>query len=288
MGAGKSTVGRIVAGRLGMPFVDTDALIEEGVGMSVLEIFEQQGEAYFRALESWVCKRVAGEGEQVVALGGGALLNHESNMALLDSGVMILLACRRDVLLSRLEGSALRGERPLLAGDFASRLDELMEARKEIYEKIDLALDTSELTPEEAADKVVAMYKRARPPVARRPLASSLGGNLYTAGSPFGATVVRVHSPSGEYKIYLGRRLLRNIGALLTPLKLGRRVVVATDSNVGALYGEKVVSTLVESEFDAHLVAMPAGEEHKSWESVELFVEGFLKAGLDRGGWVLA
>jgi 3-dehydroquinate synthase len=65
-------------------------------------------------------------------------------------------------------------------------------------------------------------------------------------------------------------------------------VVVATDRNVSALYGEKVVSALADNEFDAHLVEMPAGEEYKTWESVEMLVEGFLKAGLDRSGWVLA
>jgi shikimate kinase len=188
MGVGKSTVGRIVARRLGMPFVDTDALIEEGAGMSVREIFERKGEAYFRTLESWVCKRVASEGGQVVALGGGALLDNNNHVTLLASGPMILLTCGRDVLLSRLRVSVLRGERPLLEGDFEGRLDELMEARKAIYGSISLVLDTSELTQEEAANRVIEMYRSATRPAARPPVMSNLAGSLYGPESRPGAT----------------------------------------------------------------------------------------------------
>jgi 3-dehydroquinate synthase len=99
---------------------------------------------------------------------------------------------------------------------------------------------------------------------------------------------LNVLAPGGDYRIVVGRGTLGELGHLITDLNLGRQVVVATDSTVCTLYGERVAKVLGGSGFEPHIVAMPAGEEHKHWGSVSLFVDGFIKAGLDRGGWVLA
>src|SRR5205814_7862951 len=69
---------------------------------------------------------------------------------------------------------------------------------------------------------------------------------------------------------------------------LGRRVVMATDSNIRPLYAERAAAVLYAADFEPHIAAMPAGEAHKHWGSVSLFVDAFIEAGLDRGGWVLA
>jgi 3-dehydroquinate synthase len=97
-----------------------------------------------------------------------------------------------------------------------------------------------------------------------------------------------VGAPESNYEILLGNSLLKQVGMLAAGVQLGHKVVVASDSNVASLYGEKVLASLSHASYDARLVQMPAGEEHKTWASVDLFVEGFLDAGLDRSGWVLA
>jgi 3-dehydroquinate synthase len=99
---------------------------------------------------------------------------------------------------------------------------------------------------------------------------------------------IRVQTPDGGYDIVLGNGLLESVGRLASKLGLGRRVVVASDTNVAPLYAERVVQALKGAGFEATPAVMPAGEKHKRWSSVEMFVESFLDADLDRGGWVAA
>ena len=272
MGTGKTTVGQLVAARLGMPFVDTDALIEAEEGMTVPGIFASKGEPHFRALEREVCMRVAHQAGKVVTIGGGALLDYDIHAALERNGILVLLTCEIDALLGRLKTSALRGERPLLDGDFRQKVNELLAARKPIYERVTLRVDTTHLTPAQAATEVMELYELELLPLSQRRGA---------------AREVIVRLPEQAYPLRIGHDLLGNIHAPARNEKLGRKVVVATDSNVAALYGDKVLNAL-KADFDAHLVQMPAGEAHKTLSSVNLFIEGFLDAGLDRSGWVLA
>ncbi|MEP6774231.1 MAG: 3-dehydroquinate synthase [Chloroflexota bacterium] len=102
------------------------------------------------------------------------------------------------------------------------------------------------------------------------------------------ADLIRVRTPGGEYSIVLGSGVMAELGERARELGLGRRVVVATDTNVAPLYAERVSAVLQGSGFQPSVAVMPAGERHKSWGSVEMFVEAFLDAGLDRGGWIAA
>jgi shikimate kinase len=167
MGTGKTTVGRLLARRLGRPFVDTDALIEEGAGMTVAAIFAGEGEAAFRRLESEVCRRVASSGGQVVALGGGALLDGGNRATLESAGVLVLLTCRPDTLVERLTESARRGERPLLRDDVEDTIGRLLEAREPVYSTVRLRVDTTERTPEEVAEEVLNLYRHEIEPAMR-------------------------------------------------------------------------------------------------------------------------
>ena len=129
-GSGKSTYGRHLAAVKGMPFVDLDAAIERRDGRKIPEIFAQAGEAAFRALEKAELKRVSATPGQVVALGGGALLDAESRQIAEATGRVVFLACAEDELLRRVAASR---ERPLLAGDAGERLRRLLAARREHY-----------------------------------------------------------------------------------------------------------------------------------------------------------
>ncbi len=129
-GSGKSTFGRQLAERKKMPFVDLDAAIEARAGRKISEIFASDGEAAFRALEKAELTRVAAVLGQVVALGGGALLDPDSRQLAEATGRVVFLECPDDELLRRVAASQAR---PLLAGDAAARLASLLAARRAHY-----------------------------------------------------------------------------------------------------------------------------------------------------------
>ncbi len=144
MGAGKSSVGRELAARLGRSFVDTDSQVEEAAGMAVSELFEREGEAGFRARERAAIEAVAGR-VAVVSLGGGAVAQPGVGERLASTGTVVYLRARPETLLRRVgEG----GERPLLANlDAAGRLERirsLLAERGPLYERAQIVIDTDE------------------------------------------------------------------------------------------------------------------------------------------------
>ena len=131
MGVGKSTVGRRLAGRLGLPFVDADAEIETAAGMSIADIFERFGEAYFRDGERRVIARLMDGTPKVIATGGGAFINDDTRALILDTGLAIWLSAQTAVLADRVRR---RDTRPLLRNkDAADVLAELARVRNPIY-----------------------------------------------------------------------------------------------------------------------------------------------------------
>lgn len=106
--------------------------------------------------------------------------------------------------------------------------------------------------------------------------------------TPMEYTRIKVRVPGGGYLVHVGESLLERLGALCNNQDFGPKVVVATDSNVAPLYGQKVLGVLGSAGFEATLAAMPAGEVHKDWESVSGFIDAFAESGLTRDGWVLA
>ena len=112
MGVGKSSIGRRLAARLGVPFVDADTEIEKAAGMSIADIFARHGEAYFRSGEARVIARLLEAGPQVLATGGGAVMNAETRAAIKAKGVSIWLSAELDVLLRRINKR--KNDRPML------------------------------------------------------------------------------------------------------------------------------------------------------------------------------
>jgi shikimate kinase len=155
MGTGKTTVGLILAGRLSWSFVDTDALIELRSGRAIADIINQDGEMAFRHLERDACQQVAAKREQVVATGGGALLDPANRAALSESGLVVCLTCNPAEIVRRLNGDQ---SRPLLAGNPVARIQELLAARKPIYDALPNHVDTTRRTPEEVANEVLALW----------------------------------------------------------------------------------------------------------------------------------
>lgn len=160
MGAGKSVVGRALAGRLGLAFVDLDVAIEQAAGASVAAIFERDGEATFREREHAVLEEVLARDGQVVATGGGAVLDSRNRELLHGRAYVAWLAAGVDIQLQRLEGCT---DRPLMrVPDPRDRLEALKAERDGKYALVaDLRLDTDGLSIEAVADALEDMLRKS-------------------------------------------------------------------------------------------------------------------------------
>lgn len=157
MAVGKSVVGRRLARRLHWRFVDLDRLIEEREQLKVREIFERKGEPYFRRVESEALKEILGGEGQVIATGGGAIVNEENLRLLKEKSWLICLTASPEKLLQR-AGSG--RARPLLRGDNKrERVEELLGQREKIYAQAHLGLDTGALTVNQVVEEILRIAK---------------------------------------------------------------------------------------------------------------------------------
>jgi shikimate kinase len=144
MGVGKSSIGRRLGARLGVPFVDADVEIEKAAGMSIADIFARHGEADFRGGEARVIARLLEGGPQVLATGGGAIMNADTRAAIKAKGVSLWLSAEFDVLMRRT--SKRKNERPMLqTADPAATLRQLLAEREPIYAQSDLTVRSREV-----------------------------------------------------------------------------------------------------------------------------------------------
>jgi len=155
MGCGKSSVGRRLASRLDIPFVDADDAIELAAKKTIPEIFADHGEAYFRDGERRVIRRILASGPQVLATGGGAYMNAETRAAIRSGGIAVWLKAELPVLMRRVMK---RDNRPLLkVEDPEGVMRGLMEARYPIYAEADLVVESRDVPHEVIVDEIIAM-----------------------------------------------------------------------------------------------------------------------------------
>ncbi len=153
MGAGKSAIGRRLATRLGMPFVDADTEIERAAGCTITDIFELHGEAAFRDGERRVIARLLTRPPHVLATGGGAFMDPATRAAIRANGISIWLKADLDLLLARVSR---RSNRPLLAGgDARAILTRLMAERHPVYAEADITVESMERPHEQMVQMVV-------------------------------------------------------------------------------------------------------------------------------------
>jgi shikimate kinase len=153
MGAGKSSIGRRVALRMGIPFVDADAEIEKAAQMTIPELFSQRGEAEFRAGEARVILRLLESGPQILATGGGAFMNADTRAAIAAKGISIWLNAEFDVLMKRIRR---RHDRPLLkTDDPGATLRQLIEVRYPVYALADLTVQSRDVPHDKIVDEIV-------------------------------------------------------------------------------------------------------------------------------------
>ncbi len=158
MGAGKSSIGRKLAARLGVPFVDADSEIEAAAGMTIPEIFEIRGEAEFRIGEARVIARLLDGGPQVLATGGGAFQNGETRTLIRAKAISIWLKADFDVLMKRIKR---RTDRPMLkTADPAATLQKLIADRYPVYAEADITIESRDVLHEIIVDEIMAAFRK--------------------------------------------------------------------------------------------------------------------------------
>ena len=177
MGAGKSTIGRRLAARLRLPFLDADIEIEAAhAGMTIPEIFATHGEPYFRDGEARVIARLLDNGPAVIATGGGAVMREETRNRIRDKAVSIWLKADVDVIMKRVKR---RADRPLLqTEDPAATVNRLLEAREPVYQSADLTILSRDVPHDRIVDECIEAL-----------LARLIGGAAAAQSTPDGISV---------------------------------------------------------------------------------------------------
>jgi shikimate kinase len=159
MGAGKSTIGRRLAARLRLPFVDADVEIEAAAGMTIPEIFEIHGEPHFRDGEARVIARLLESGPGVLATGGGSFMREETRQRIHDKAVSIWLKADADIIMRRVKR---RADRPLLhTADPTATVTRLMTEREPIYQHADITIGSRDVPHEKIVEECVeALHRR--------------------------------------------------------------------------------------------------------------------------------
>ena len=158
MGSGKTSAGKLAAQRLGLEFVDMDAVIEQRTGQTIAQIFETKGEPHFRKLERALVGELAARDGLLIATGGGIVLNPDNIRDFSQTGVVICCWVDARVAYERTKHTK---HRPLLESDAdrGARIESLLKQREPQYRTIPLQLDTSALTVEQQADELVRIYR---------------------------------------------------------------------------------------------------------------------------------
>lgn len=266
MGAGKTTLGRLLAQHYGIPFIDTDAEIEKACRQSIPEIFAQHGEAHFRAGEHRVIRRLLRGGPCILATGGGAWM-HPQTRSLIHRRAdvcTIWLHVPMPVLLRRLLGN--RSGRPLLAqGNPEDTLHRLASERYPRYAEADIIIDCGDESVEQATRTITETLASTTLP---HHVPVSLAGH--------------------SYEVLIGSHLLEDAGLRIRPHLSNGQAIILTDDTVAGLHLSTLEDSFRRAGIRFHTITVPAGEGSKSFSRFEAVMEEILAHGIERGSTIIA
>src|SRR5438445_1719177 len=302
MGAGKYTIGRRLAARLRLPFLDADIEIEAGAGMSIPDIFETHGEPHFRDGEARVIARLLDGGPAVIATGGGAFMREETRNRIRDKAVSIWLKADVDVIMKRVKR---RADRPLLqTEDPAATVSRLLEAREPVYQGADLTILSRDVPHDRIVDECIEALHDG---LCRKPCAGGPGndGNDTNHGyngyngrdERHAMTAPLKHSDpitvdvalgDRAYDIIIGRDVLPSLGARIAALRPGLRTAIVTDRTVAKHWLEQTQASLAAAGIPTSHVVVDEGEGSKTYAGLEKVSEALIAARIERNDLVIA
>jgi shikimate kinase / 3-dehydroquinate synthase len=278
MGSGKTAIGRRLAQRLGLEFVDSDTEIEWAAGMTIPEIFSRYGEPYFRDGERRVMARLLAEGPRVIATGGGAFMTAETRARIGESAISVWLKGDFDILWRRVRK---RTHRPLLQNSNPeATLKKLMEQRYPVYAQADVTVISQE-GPHEAVVEEALIGLEGHLAAAAQ---ANAGGNE----APAFFERVAVDLGTRSYDIWIGDGLLSQAGSHIARIAPGASAVIVTDTNVACLHLAPLQSSLAAAGIRHAEIMVAPGEISKSFATFESVCKSILDGRFERGDIVIA
>jgi len=272
MGAGKTTIGRLLARRLDMTFIDSDHEIEARTGATIPWIFEIEGEASFRRREADVIRELTAQKGIVLATGGGAVLNPASRTLLAERGTVVYLRASVSSILQR---TAHDKNRPLLqTADPRRKLEDLTAQREPLYREIaDMVIDTGRPNVQSMVqtilDQLAATHPACEPANAKTTMNEQ-------------AISLDVELGDRSYPIAIGRGLLDDASLLTRHIGGSGKVAIVTNTTVAPLYLDKVAGPLRACGREVVPIVLRDGEEFKNWESLNEVFDALLANKCDR------
>jgi shikimate kinase / 3-dehydroquinate synthase len=301
MGCGKTSVGRRMAMRLGLPFVDVDEEIEISAQKTINEIFADHGEPFFRDGERRVIARLLANGPQVLATGGGAFINAETRNKIKNQGISVWLKADLPLLMRRVSK---RDTRPLLRSpDPETAMRTLMKVRYPIYALADLAVESRDVPHDHIVTDVIEAVRRSlqlqrettknlttetQTMVERgvmAALANATTGNTGITAAPL--RTVPVPLPGRDYDCLIGAGLIADAGRLIAERFGPIKCAIVTDANVAHHHATALESALRQHKLHAGTIILPPGEATKSFGELQPLCEQLLAMGLERGDLVI-
>ncbi|MBX9738853.1 MAG: 3-dehydroquinate synthase [Beijerinckiaceae bacterium] len=288
MGSGKTSVGRRLAARLGLDFVDADAAIETAARMTIAEIFKRHGEVFFRDREHHVIARLLGEGQKVLATGGGAFMREDSRACIAERGLSIWLKADLDVLMRRVRK---RSNRPLLhTDDPETTMKRLIDDRYPVYALSDLTVMSSDGPHDGVVETILLALERTLPLAAPTSAVENAqtGMPMNAAESDAPQTTVPVELGSRRYDIFIGPHLIEDAGAYIARLFPGSACTIVTDRNVAERHLPALEAGLDMTGVRHTRCVVDPGEASKSFGVFAQVCDAIIEARMERRDLVVA